>query len=239
MNSLQIRYQTNELTHSPYAHAIEINLSITDTLKYSFELSYIDRETLTEQEVLEEGFSMDDDIKLEGELNNTWKLALKDLLTNTKKTYPTELADDQEYWQIDDGIDVFYPKNANKFKSLLDEFQQAVFEQNTIEKPLEIQIVRFNENKKIEWKLNGFFETRIVELSNNLGFSKKIEWANFNSILKNIFSGDYLYEKATNSIKKETGVHINLGDEYWFEVGKSLLIQPSKITAWIDDLSKN
>jgi hypothetical protein len=237
MNSLIIRYQTSELLPAPFAHSIEIAIEYSaDKLKYDIEVIYLDRENLSEEEIWEEGFTGDDDKKLSGNLGKTWTLALNNLLKNTKRLYLTEIKEEEEYWEIIDEKDKFYPKNSTEWKNFLSEIEQASIEQNQIERPLEIQIVRQNEESQKKYIVFGSFENREFRIVNPDNKTTVKDWNELNLFLKSIFAGDFVYEKATESIPKKQGIFINMGDGVWFEVGKSLLIQPSKITSWIENL---
>ncbi len=236
MKSLTIRYQTSELIPAPFANAIEIILDLNNELKYQFELTYIDRDQLTEEEILEEGFSTKDDLVLKGILKEPWISALESLISETKKTYPIELKEDQEFWEITTEEAIFFPNNTKPWKIFIDQFQQACLEQNIIEKPLQIGICRKDYDLETSFQIIGCFENRTLEVITNGILSKQIEWNKLNPFLMNLYSGEFNFEKATDGIPKKTGLFINLGDELWYEVGKSLLIQPSKITSWIDAL---
>ena len=236
MKSLTIRYQTSELIPAPFANAIEIIIDLSVELKYQFELTYLDRDQLSEEEILEEGFSTKDDIALKGILKEPWIIALKSLISETKKTYPNELKEDQEFWEINIEEDIFFPKNIKPWKIFIDQFQQACLEQNLIEKPLEINICRKDNELETSFLIIGCFENRTLEVITNGILSKHLDWNKLNPFLMNLYSGEFDFEKATEIVAKKTGLFINLGDELWYEVGKSLLIQPSKITTWIDAL---
>jgi hypothetical protein len=234
MKSFNIRYQTSELVPAPFANAVEIKAEIDNKnqIKYSFELTYIDRNQLTEDEILEEGFSLDDDIKLAGTLNANWTAAYETLLTDTHKTYIKELKDDQDFWEIEIENEVFYPRKPKTWKTFIEEFQQAVYEQNKLEKPLEITILRPESDTDKQIIVKGSFENRSLIVEKKGLITR--DWKELNVFLKNVFVGDFDYENSLEKAPARAGIFVNLGDEYWFEVGKSLIIQPSKITGWVD-----
>ena len=153
-----------------------------------------------------------------------------------KKTHPVEIKEDQEFWEVTTENDVFFPKNPKPWKIYIDQFQQACLEQNFIEKPLEISICRKDNDLETSLLIKGCFENRTLKVNTNGIQTKEIDWNKLNPFLMSLYSGEFDFEKASVSIPKKTGLFINLGDELWYEVGKSLLIQPSKITAWIDAL---
>lgn len=90
MKSLVLRFQTSALVPAPYAHAIELSINIKDeSLAYVFEMEYLDRSQLSEEEIYEEGFTMEDDYKLEGELPKVWANELKALIEKPKRHFLT------------------------------------------------------------------------------------------------------------------------------------------------------
>jgi hypothetical protein len=235
MKSLILRFQTSALIPAPYAHAIEVSFSSDQKeLSYKFDLEYLHRGQLTEEEIFEEGFSMEDNLTLSGVLPMVWKEQLEALLSKTEKTFPQELEDDQEFWDIEADAENFYPKNAKQWKDFLEELQQAVVEQNKLENPLQITIIRGENDSQREFKIKAAFEhkTLTIESSERL---RPLPWAKLKPLLKDFYSAEFDYEKATEKIPKKTGLFLNFGDEFWFELGKSYLTKPSKITFWLEN----
>lgn len=235
MNSLVIRYQTSSLIPAPYANAIEIKVNFTsEGINYSFEQEYLDRSQLTEEEILEEGFGIDDNLKLEGKLPKTWADSTKAILEKSGKLFLDELEDNQDFWDIDIAGENYYPKNPEQWKTFIEEFQQAAIEQNKLESPLCIYVVRAEPPTKIEYCFIGSFENQTLTLEKD-GIQKELPWSKLQPLLKDFYSGDFVYEKAQEKYPTKTGLFINFGDELWFELGKSFLIKPSKITSWLEN----
>jgi hypothetical protein len=235
MKSLILRFQTSALIPAPYAHAIEIIFSFGQkNLEYKFELEYLDRDQLTEEEILDEGFSLEDNLILSGKLPTVWKEQLDSLLQKTEKTYPQELEDDQEFWDIEIGSENYYPKNTKHWKEFIEELQQAVVEQNKLENPLQITIIRADNQTQKEYKIKGNFEHKSLTIESSEKQSQ-LPWTKLKPLLKDFYSAEFDYDKATEKLPKKTGLFINFGDEYWFELGKSYLTKPSKITSWLEN----
>ncbi|MCP9768711.1 hypothetical protein EGI22_12365 [Lacihabitans sp. LS3-19] len=235
MKSLVLRFQTSALVPAPYAHAIELSLNLkNDSLAYVFEMEYLDRSQLSEDEIYEEGFTMEDDYKLEGELPKVWAEELKSLIEKTEKTFLEELEDEQEFWDIEVEKTNFYPKNHPQWKAFLEEFQQAVIEQNKLENPLQITVLRIDNELTNTFNIKGFFENKTLAISKN-GEEKSLPWQKLKPLLKDYYSAEFDFEKATEKFPKKTGLFINFGDEWWFELGKSILTKPSKITSWLEN----
>jgi hypothetical protein len=235
MKSLILRFQTSALIPAPYAHAIEAIFSFgQSTLDYKFELDYLDRDQLSEEEILDEGFSMDDNLLLSGKLPLVWNEQLEGLVKKTEKTYPKELEDDQEFWDIEIEAENFYPKNTKHWKEFIEELQQAVVEQNKLENPLQITVIRADNDAQKEYKIKGTFEYKSLTIESSEKQSQ-LPWAKLKPLLKDFYSAEFDYEKATEKVPKKTGLFLNFGDEYWFELGKSYLTKPSKITSWLEN----
>ena len=235
MKLYRIRFQTSELQPPPYAHAIEIKIELSkEKLKYEFELSYLDRDQLTEEEILEEGFSIDDSLHLRGALGQNWANNFENILRKTEKTFPTELQESEDFWEIMFEKEAFYPKNVKQWKSFIEEFHQAVLEQNTLERPLEIQVWRIDPSQTVKYKFLGSFEKREFKLTANNRVVKNFDFSKLNSFLKDYYSGDFITEKAFESLPKKQGIHLEFGDGMWYLLGEALLVKPSKITSWIE-----
>lgn len=230
MSYHNIKFQTSELVPPPFAYAIELKLNFdAKQLNYEFELSYLGREELSLEEIAEEGYTENDDYILNGSLPEFWYFDFKKLLENTKKSNKKEIKEDEDFWEIEDS---FYPSNPLKWSNFLEEFHQAVLENNQLEKPLEIKILRHNQESPSELSILASF----VDKSLNFKFTNSTDskegpkpWTDLNTILKTIYSGEFLYANASNKLPKRTGIYLNLGDDLWFEVGKSYLIDPRKI----------
>lgn len=229
MPTCQIKFQTSELVPPPFANAIELKLEETSKgLNYDFEISYLDRDQLSEDEIYEEGFSLEDDYHISGELGLAWKNALNDILKKTKKIKKDTLDEHEDYWEIQFENESFYPKNNEDWFNFLEEIQQAIIEANKFENPLKIEIKRIWSNKQSNLTIKAKFADRSLEFTED-AFTYSKPWAELNNYLMSIYSGEFRYEQANKNLPNKNGLYINLGDEYWFELGKSYLNEPSKI----------
>jgi hypothetical protein len=232
---MNIKFQTSSLVPAPYAYAIQLDLNENKdrSLSYNLELEYLDRDQLTEEEILDEGFTLSDDIKLEGKLPQTWAEELKILLSKTERTDKTELEDSEDFWFLEIDKDQFYPKNVRQWAAFLEQIRQAILENNELEKPLEITFVEISNKEKSTTVFKGSFTKRTLIVETGDGQKENLKWSQLSAFLKDIFSGDFDYENATSKPKNADGIYINLGDEFWFEVGKSYTNHPKKIKNWL------
>jgi hypothetical protein len=235
MPTFSLKYQTSENIPPPFAHAIELSGEIVQNkeLTLSFELTYLDRELLTEEEILDEGFSGNDDFSWQGTLPDVWKDILYGNLKSAKPLKVKDLEPHQSFWQLDLDGQSFYPSNAEKLSYLLEEIQQAVFEKAKRELPLHLVFYKNLAGETKEITVNASFVERRVEISrkenNETGKTSVLPWEELNFILKNTFSGEFILDTAFNQKPVHKGTFVNIGDGYWYELGKSLLIDSYKI----------
>lgn len=231
---INIKFQTSALQPAPYAYALQLDLKEgkNKTLAYDLDIEFLDRDSLTEEEILEEGFTLSDDVQVNGQLPQTWLEALKMLLSRTEKTDKDELEESEDLWYLDTGKDQFYPKNVRQWADFTEQIRQAILEDSGLEKPLEITLVEITAAGKTTTVIKGSFarQTLVVEKEGN---RKSLKWTQLNAILRDLYSGDLDYEQATTRQKNAPGIYLNFGDEYWFELGKSYINKPQKIRAWM------
>lgn len=237
MPTFSLKYQTAENLPAPLAHAIEINGVISQDVQHleiSFELTYLDREEFTEDELAEEGFTINDNFSWKGTLPKIWSDVVFGNLKSANVLHIKSLEPHQEFWQVDFENKSFYPKDTEQFKYLIEELQQAVYEKAEKESPLRLTFLKNQSGELIEVDVQASFVERKLEfkrndLNNAQNETKILPWEELNFILKNTFSGDFEGDFALKNRPSHKGLFVNAGDELWYEVGKSLLIQPNKI----------
>jgi hypothetical protein len=239
MPTFSLKYQTAENLPAPYAHAIEINgvigqNQVANDLEISFELTYLAREEFTEDELLEEGFSLNDDFSWKGTLPKIWSDVVFGSLKSANELFIKSLEPHQDFWQVDFEGETFYPKDTDQFKYLIEELQQAVYEKAEKEAILKLTYLKNQGGENIEVEVTASFVERKLKFTRNnikeaLVETKILPWEELNFILKNTFSGEFEVDFAHTKKPAHKGLFLNAGDELWYEVGKSLLIQPNKI----------
>lgn len=231
---MNIKYQTSELVPAPYAHAIQLDLNegSNKTLHYNLDLEYLDRDQLTEEEIFEEGFTLSDDFQLKGELPQAWLEEYTILLSKTEKTNKTELEESEDFWLLDIDGEPFYPKNTNQWSNFLEQIRQAILESSGYEKPLEITVVEIENKEKKNTIISGSFTKRVLKVQGPNGM-RSLKWNLLSNMLKDIYSGDFDYDQAKTKVPNKDGLYINLGDEFWFELGVSYINNPKKVKSWL------
>jgi hypothetical protein len=229
MPTLNIKFQTNELTPPPYAYAIEIETKpFSNGLQASFEINYLEREVLTIDEIIDEGFTENDDFKLRVNLPNAWLDALDAIYSKSTFHKKETLEDHEEYFEISGQ----FPENTEEWKLFLEQMQQAILEKAEREAPLFIEIIRINHDGKNVYEFNASFVDRTFTVTKNKE-PKSLTWKQLNSFLEDIFVAEIKYEKAKTESPQKEGIYLQFGDGMWLELGNSYLTQPSKIKAWL------
>ena len=128
----------------PFSHTYKIKTGFEkDFVNTQFDITYTDREELSEEEIYDEGFTPDDDYSYKGELPKVWEAPFKALYSKTtwadKKVLDENggikiLAKDR-HGKIVRGI----PINNQDWQYLAQEFIQAIYEINKKEAPLTLQ----------------------------------------------------------------------------------------------------
>jgi hypothetical protein len=233
MSSFNIKFQTSGLVPPPYACAVEIAIDkVHNGLNYTYELEYLDRESLSEEEIYEEGFSENDNLKFSGTLPLVWVTAFESLYDKTKPVYLTELKEEQAFWNIKTGENQMYPTNATSWENFLEEFKQAVLENKKVEAALHIKVKRIDEDGTAEYQIMAEFENRKLSIMQNK-IEKVLAWNELSKLLKDYFAGELIPEKATENNPSKTGLYVDYGDGFWYQLGYALLTKPSKLTGWL------
>ena len=234
MISLDIKFQTSELVPPPHAHAVELSLMATPAgLDYQYDLEYIDREDISPDELSEEGYSEHDNLSLKGTLPKIWVEAFTEILASNKPLHIKELREEQAFWDICEDKKHFYPSNSPAWELLIDEFKQAILEAQQYESPLQITVLRIGEGGTLKYGIKGEFKDRSLQITHN-EIEKNIAWRDLSCLLKDFFAGEMLPEKTTQKQPTHSGLFIDYGDGYWYQLGVSLLTKPSKITNWLE-----
>ncbi|UBM59952.1 hypothetical protein LAG90_04725 [Marinilongibacter aquaticus] len=226
---MHLQFQTNELTPPPYSYAVELKTEATKTgLRVRFELTYLFREHLDIEDILAEGFTENDDFTWEGTLNEEWKAHLAILEKENVFSGKTEIDESEDFWQIQIADQTGYPKDTETWLSFVNEIQQAILEKDEREAPLQITVLRNRE--KIYFRAS--FAQRQFTVEKNGSLSRK-KWEDLNPFLNDLFGGEFRPDQAKQKEPQKAGLYVETGDGLWYELGKSLLMQPSKIQQWL------
>ena len=199
---ITISYQTQQLP-PPFAYAAVLSVDIAD-MSTKLDLEYLDRDTVSDDELRAEGFTRDDDFHWVGKLNQKWKHDIEGL---TKLDMDSE-PDAEIYAHVDmNGKALGFPKDISHADLIFQEFLQAILEQAKIEMPLMITFHVNNEKFDLSWK----FSKRELEVNNKVSEN----WYVGRALIKSIYSLDF---DSLNHSKKSKDGSINIGDGHWYQM---------------------
>jgi hypothetical protein len=219
-SNLIIKFETSDSIPAPFSY--QVLFQINSSQSTDFQLHYTNREELSEEEIEQEGYSMNDDFSWKGELNEVWQTVIEDTLNSTK--FKKESANEfEDFWEIsvDENLKGI-PTDSEKWGFLLQEIQQAVFETSQKEKHFEMYYLNIVNNRIVT---NTEFQ---VHFSNRKATSTNqehriiLDWKDATSIIEKVFLGEFLPEKAIATFPVKNGKYLNFGDEIWYQVGPSI-----------------
>lgn len=214
----------------PYSHMYRISLDWSKgDLTAKLDLHYTEREDLTEEEILDEGFTLNDDFAYEGPLSKVWIKAISDKVIDTKWTGKS--VDDAGIILklMDSGKPgkVKVPANQEDWQVFGQDLIQAIYETTKKEAPLTVHYREVSSEKVSDCAITIRFSDREVIFSQE-NETRNINWEYTVQLMKLIFTPDYNYEIAKEEPGNKRGHFIECGDGLWHELGKGVVnIDPS------------
>ena len=217
----------------PFSHVFRLAL---DWSKGSFsaqlDLHYTDREELTEQEIFDEGFSLEDDYRYQGNVPSVWIGPVKQLL---QATHWTKKSIDEGGITLtpmegtkSGGLKI--PANQEEWQMMAQDLIQAIYELEKKEAPLTVQYRKVEREQISDLSLTIHFSNREAvvvreEVSKNISLEVAI------SLMKVVFMPDYRYEQAKDTPGNKRGSYIECGDGFWHELGKGVVNSHASVDA--------
>lgn len=213
---------------APFSHVFKLKLNFDKNfINTQFEIQYTDRDDLSEEEILNEGFSLEDDYNFIGELPQVWEQPFKTLYSQTKWS-------NKKSPDLSGGIKVMakdlhgkiartVPLNQKDWQYLTQEYIQAIYEIDQKEAPLQIGykiISADGQETQLGFKVK--FSNRKIDFYSGEE-KKEVAWEEVKPLLNYIFIPDYNYELASESPPRKPGTYIDCGDGFWHEFGKGVI----------------
>ena len=214
---LTLSYQPLELP-PPFAYASVLQVDLS-SMECKFQLEYLGRDEVSDDELRAEGFTRNDDFLWEGKLNPNWKNDVKKLTEGPFSTSPNESI--YLYIQVDDNEKGF-PVDMDLSSLVFQEVLQAILEISKIEQPLQILIHCGNNQYSVKWN----FENRTIEINDK----KSAQWEAGRLLMKDIYKLDF--EQLVKS-KKSKSNSMNIGNGIWYQLEENYA---SKILKSIEEI---
>lgn len=220
---------TNDSIPPPYAHFYRIEVNENPSyLTMSFEQKYTDREDLTEEEILDEGFSMDDDFSWKGSLNKIWKKQLEYLLDATRLNPHASTTSDYliEITIQDQGNETkgfVSKKETQRWAYLIQELKQAVLESEKIEAPLQMEYHSIGDGRETVVQLNGSFADRTFTVRVDNRPVEQLDWEVLQKTIDLIFNETEINQEESKSKRPSApGNYLMIPGSGWFEIGTGI-----------------
>lgn len=248
LRAFEITFQTAGIIPPPYAHQYTLRGAVNRTggLDVVFNIHYVDRDELTEEEILAEGFTLSDDFHWEGGLHPAWQEEVQKLVSKTILNKTTRATDDSEnrivlnVERAGEEPQQGKPRNREAWEYAGQELIQAIYETAQVEAPLKLIYLKRMKDKSVQLEMNVFFSKRTVKTRMQVGSmekTKNLRWDDLNPILRMIYAGEFLVEKAVEREPKHPGQFLNPGDGLWYEFGKALQ-NPSGNNRYLADVER-
>lgn len=209
----------------PFCHKYKIVVSKNnqDTYQINLNLEYYDRDQITEEEVFDEGFTLDDDYKWDGELPLVWGKEIENRFKSANwKKKPSRDKHGSDFiirMVHDNQSEILQPASSRIWEIFVQEIIQAVFELSKKEAPLQINFISGgskNQSQKIDFTFS--FAKRSVLRDSPQHGKKNIDWLEGQKLLKYIFAIDYFPENSYEKIPSTESNYISPGDGLWYEL---------------------
>jgi hypothetical protein len=217
MASYTIYYNTSIDVPAPYCYEVQMGIeNESDTLKIDFKMQYTHRDELDDEEIINEGFSLDDDFSWQGTVDQVWATELDNLLSRTDKRHiPTD-----EDIIVKETNRSFAPHNYKDWNFLLQDLIQAVFETSGKEKPWEMDIIVIEKDKKDIQKMKVLFSKREVDFS--FGSNINMDWQRSKKFMEQIYLGEFDETKASDRKPNRDGIYLSFDETNWYQLGVAI-----------------
>ena len=228
-----IRFQTAGAIPAPFSHydSLELNILSTDKLDVDFAITYLDRDELTEDEIFDEGFTMDDDFKWKGSVSPIWTKEFQDILASSKIIRKREEKEFEDFVEIEfeeDGKFVTaYPVDTERWAYFIQEFMQGILEIAGREMPFELTFMDVAD-KTTTIDLKASFADKSFSVKNAASGTKTMEWKKLQSMLDIIYNAEFIADEALTKTPSRKGKYISAGDGLWYELGVAVVDSSGK-----------
>ncbi len=235
-----IRFQTAQSVPAPFSHYDTFKLFVDSETKLNvdFSINYIDRDELSEEEILEEGFSMDDNYTWKGGVPALWIKEFQNIFTAShiiRKREEKEFEDFVEVELEEDGKRVtVYPVDKERWGYFLQEFMQAIFEISGRENLFELTYLHIDGKNEKSLNLKASFADKRFTMRKNNGSDENLKWSDLQNVMDTVYRAGFMEELAEPKKPSKNGRYLSAGDGLWYELGVAVV----ETTAKSKDLAK-
>ena len=232
VSAFEIKYETESSVPAPYAHFYHLRavFDANGQLRVDYQLHYLDRESLSEEEITGEGFTMNDNYSWKGSLPEVWTEVTKKLFANTTLR-PASGSENEAYFELtledtQGGKQEGEPANRTEWEYAAQEMIQAIYETAQREMPLQLQYKKVDTDGTFtKLSLTLHFSTRQVNIQQESPtgtVSRTADWHQLKGLLRTVYMPDYHQGNAQTKEPSKTGSFIDIGDGFWYEFSVSV-----------------
>ncbi|HEY8399931.1 MAG TPA: hypothetical protein VIK89_01645, partial [Cytophagaceae bacterium] len=228
--SVEIIYNSADLV-PPYTHSFHIKTYNEDNyLNVKLNLKYLEREELTEEEILAEGFTLNDDFSWEGSLDKVWKQRIEKQAETAQINTQSDISGEELAVKIftEDTSVYGVPKDIQSWTYLMQELVQAVYEVSGKELPLKIRYRKVEPGKKsYKIDIQPYFKNLSIEaFKETPGQTGKhsipLNWGELRKLMERIYINDMYPEHASAKDPVKEGSYIDPGDGLWYRFNNAI-----------------
>lgn len=251
VHKLDIFFDAGENVPPPFHYAYHLELTLRpDALEAKFDLRYLHREELTEEEILDEGFTPNDDWHWSGSLPEVWLNTLKEQLQKSIwPNKPKEVVEGEPLLEIQllsQGSEILFagkPADPQVWEYFLQELMQAIYEVAQKEAPFKLHYKEINYlGEATEIWVEASFAARTATARQNgmkaAAAEKQVPWLELKKLLKTVYLPEYDYDNALEEEPQKMGRYLSTGEGLWFVFGESL-IEPGANTNSLERLDES
>ncbi|WP_089686919.1 hypothetical protein [Catalinimonas alkaloidigena] len=227
---MAVRFQTAEYIPPPYSHVYTLEaVPRPDGLAVRYELTYLDREDLTEEEIYDEGFTPDDDFVWEGVLSSAWTKALRDLLRKGGSTDMKE-SDGEIHLTLTDAqgqVAEGTPRKRETWAYFCQELVQAIYEVSGKERALVVRFAKVDPEQRVQLvTVQPSFRERRVQVRVETPPEERtfpLAWPRLKPLLRSVYAPDYEMDKSFEATPNRPGHYLDPGEGVWYRFGSGVL----------------
>lgn len=251
VHTFQAEFDAGNMMPPPYHYAYKLEAKLAEEgCPTSYKIQYLHREGLSEDEILEEGFTLNDDWEWYGQLPEVWQQAMKDHIQKhswpKKPEKPAEGEASLFIRLLDKGGNKLFegrPADLAASEYFLQELMQAIYEIAEREAPFQLEYREIGPgNEQLQIMLEASFAKRsiIAEKKINGKIEETInpEWKKLRNLMKLIYIPDYHYEKTLSKEPNKRGRYLFTGEGLWFKFGEGMT-EPQEGGGSLDRLERN
>lgn len=219
MNRIKVSFQTLHLP-PPYAYAYSVTAEFdNDSFNVDFGQEYMNRDTISIEEIENEGFTEEDSFSWTGVLPTLWSSVVQNAIENSTLHAEADESVDTHLFieaNIYDQLQQGHPDDKAAWEYLMQELIQSIYEVSGLEESFKMHLVGPPETGP--YQVEASFADRQLKVILK-SHTYDLPWSKFKSILASLESLDYKENPKTKAGKK--GIWISYDEKEYTEVEDS------------------